>query len=139
MLSRWSAFIGMIAGGIFGSIIAFGGAKLFPGAPLLYHWAMIPLWNFIFTTVVMLVVSAIENAKKGPMKAEELEGYVRGTFPPQVKPYLDRRVARIRDDGVAEETGVPIYGTAGLPWYKNPRVWTVAELIGLVIWVVIWW
>ncbi len=139
MLSRWSAFISMIAGGVFGSIIAFGGSRLFPEAPLLYHWSTVPLWNFIFATAVMLAVSAVENAKKGRMTDQELEGYVWGTFPPQVKPYLDRRAARISAEGMVEETGVPIYGTAGLPWYKNPRFWTVAELIGIAVWVVVWW
>lgn len=137
--SRNSAFAGMIAGGLFGSFIALLGKSLFPEAHWLYHWLLIPLWNVIFTSIFMVIWSLIENSMRGPVPEAEMEGYVRGTFPPQVKPYLAKRVERINSRGESVETDVPYYGTEGIPWYKQPRLWGFVVLLYLVVWTIYWW
>ncbi|MBI3989495.1 MAG: hypothetical protein HY347_07745 [candidate division NC10 bacterium] len=145
--SRWSAFLGMMGGAIFGLWLTglfpwFAMPKDFPtpfGYKILTHFTTVPLWNFLFTTALMVVISLIENAVKGPIPEKEIEGYVLGTFPPQVKPYLHRRVGVVSEKGVVEEAGDPIYGTEGLPWYKQPRTWTIVILAYLALWVIIWW
>jgi SSS family solute:Na+ symporter len=138
-LSRNSGIAGLVGGGIFGTFIALFGKTVFPGAPWLNHWLLIPLWNVIFTTIVMVVWSWIENSIRGPMPEAEIEGYVVGTFPPQVKPYLAKRVERINARGEHEETDIPYYGMEGIPWYKQPKLWGFVVLLYLVVWTIIWW
>ena len=75
-LSRWSAFIGCLAGGIYGIIIRL----LERFGPPLPAWVTNP-WMAIFptcliTVVTMFIVSAIENSIKGPIPEDELEGAV---------------------------------------------------------------
>ncbi len=147
--SRWSAFLSMIGGGIFGMWLTgvfpwFAMPKDFLGlTPTGYkiatHFTTVPLWNFLFTLVLMVVISLIENAIRGPIPEKEIEGYILGTFPPQVKPYLHRRVGIVNEKGVVEEAGDPIYGTEGLPWYKQPRTWTLVMFAVLAIWIWTWW
>jgi SSS family solute:Na+ symporter len=138
-LSRNSAFGAMIIGGICGSIIGLYGKTLFPQVPLLNHWLLIPLWNIIFTSVVLFIWSAIENGIRGRRPDAEIEGYTVGTFPPQVKPYLQKRVERINKRGECVETDIPYYGTAGIPWYKSVKFWGWVILIYLVVWTIYWW
>jgi len=138
-LSRNSAFASMIGGGIFGTLIALFGKSLFPNAIWLYHWLLIPLWNVIFTTIFLIVWSLVENNIRGPVSEAEIEGYVVGTFPPQVKPYLAKRVERINARGECVETDIPYYGTEGIPWYKQPKLWGLVVLVYLVAWTIYWW
>jgi len=138
-LSRNSAFGAMIIGGICGSIIGLYGKTLFPHATWLYHWLLIPLWNIIFTSVVLFVWSAVENGICGRRPDVEIEGYTVGTFPPQVKPYLAKRVERINERGECVETEIPYYGSEGIPWYKSVKFWGWVVLIYLVVWTIYWW
>ncbi len=138
-LSRNSAFGAMIIGGICGSIVGLYGKTLFPHATWLYHWLLIPLWNIIFTSAVLLVWSAVENSVRGRRSDAEIEGYTVGTFPPQVKPYLQKRVERINERGECVETDIPYYGTEGIPWYKSVKLWGFVVLIYLVVWTIYWW
>lgn len=137
--SRNCAFSAMIGGGIFGSFIALFGKSLLPEADWLNHWLLIPMWNVTFTSMFMVIWSLVENSKRGALPEAEMEGYVRGTFPPQVKPYLAKRVERINERGESVETGIPYYGTAGIPWYKHPKLWGFVVLLYLVVWTIYWW
>ena len=138
-LSRNSAFASMIGGGIFGSLIALFGKSLFPEAIWLHHWLLIPLWNVVFTSLFLVVWSLVENGIRGPVSDADIEGYVVGTFPPQVKPYLAKRVERINQRGQSVETDIPYYGTEGVPWYKQPKLWGFVVLFYLVVWTIYWW
>ncbi len=138
-LSRNSAFASMIGGGIFGCIIALFGKSLFPNASWLSHWLLIPLWNVIFTTIFLIIWSLVENRIRGPLSDAEIEGYVVGTFPPQVKPYLAKRVERINERGECVETDIPYYGTEHIPWFKQPKLWGFVVLFYLVVWTIYWW
>jgi SSS family solute:Na+ symporter len=138
-LSRNSAFAAMICGGAFGSFIALFGRTLFPDAGWFHHWLFIPLWNFLVSTVFLVLWSLVENRVRGPVPEAELEGYIAGTFPPQVMPYLAKRVERINRRGESVESHIPYYGTAGIPWYKQPKLWGFVVLLYLVLWTVYWW
>lgn len=81
----------------------------------------------------------IENRVRSRLPEAEIEGYVRGTFPPQVKPYLAKRVERINRRGGSVETNIPYYGTEGIPWYKQPSLWGFAMLLYFVAWTIYWW
>lgn len=138
-MSRNSGFAGLIGGGIFGSFIAVFGKTVFPQAPLLYHWLLIPLWNVIFTSLLMVIWSLVENSIRGRVSEAEIEGYTVGTFPSQVKSYLAKRVERINERGEHVETDIPYYGTKGVPWYKHTTFWGWVVLIYLVVWTIYWW
>jgi hypothetical protein len=111
----------------------------FPNSPWLYFWLTIPLWNILFTSLLMIVWSLIENAVRGRNTYAGTEGYTVGTFPSQVKPYLAKRVERINERGECIETDIPYYGTEGIPWYKGVAFWGWIILIYLVVWTIYWW
>lgn len=138
-LSRNSAFASMMAGGLFGTFLAVFAKTVFPQSPWLSHWLLIPLWNVIFTSLFLFIWSAIENSIRGKVPEAEIEGYTVGTFPPQVKPYLAKRVERINERGECIETDIPYYGTEGIPWYKSVKFWGWVVLIYLVVWTIYWW
>lgn len=138
-ISRSAGIVGLVGGGIFGMFLAVFAKGFFPNVPWLYYWLTIPLWNILFTSLLMIVWSLIANAVGGRTSYQDIEGYTVGTFPPQVKPYLAKRVERINERGECVETDIPYYGTEGIPWYKGVAFWGWVMLIYLVVWTIYWW
>ncbi|MDH7500921.1 MAG: hypothetical protein QHH30_11135, partial [candidate division NC10 bacterium] len=148
--SRWSGFLSMIVGGLFGTFII-----VFPWAPLkalvgpkLSHFLVFPFTNTVFTAICFFVISEIENALRGALPRSKWVGKVAWTLPDNIKHYADIREslrkgnfveapsnvdidASLAGDLVVLKNGVPIYGGSGIPWYK--RTWTWTWIVGILL------
>jgi len=151
--SRWAGFGAMILGGTFGTFVT-----VIPVIKLGVwgHFLVFPLVNFVFSALAFLLISELENALRGVRPRAEWEGLVMGTFPENLRQYRNiEEVIRTRayieadsqavmDSALAEgavvlKAGKPIYGSSGIPWYKQVWFWTVVLGVVEVLTVIILW
>ncbi len=148
--SRWSGFLSMILGGLFGTFVI-----VFPWAPLkdlvgpkFGHFLVFPFTNTVFTALLYFVIAEIENALKGRMPKAEWIGKVVWTLPENIKHYADIRDAlksgrcveapsnldidaSLAGDLVVLKNKIPIYGESEIPWFKG--VWTWSVVVGIIL------
>ena len=156
--SRWSGFLAMIAGGLFGTL-----NLVFPWAPLkaligpkFGHFLVFPLTNTVFTTIAYFLISEIENAIRGALPKSEWVGKVAWSMPENMQHYknVEEALAKgnfveapsnldidtsLAGDLIVLKNGVPIYGGSGLPWFKRIGTWTwIVGLLLLAITIYFW-
>jgi Na+/proline symporter len=153
--SRWSGFLSMIIGGLFGMFVI-----VFPWPPLkdlvgpkFSHFLVFPFTNTVFTALLYFAIAEIENVLKGRMPKSEWLGKVVWTLPENIKHYADIKGAlksgrcveapsnldidaSLAGDLVVLKNKIPIYGQSEIPWFKSVWTWSVVMgviLVGLIV------
>ncbi|MBI4551347.1 MAG: hypothetical protein HY710_03715 [Candidatus Latescibacteria bacterium] len=147
---RATGIIGLLVGLTYGVSAILGEARGWP-LPVWYTntwWAY--LWNIVLPAVSMLIASKIIEARRGPLKKEDLKGlvYARHERPGDIRESMSKRLAALEGTWLQktlQEAPIrPEYPfelpATGLPWFRRPGVWAWVYLavVSVLLFVLLW-